>query len=453
MHIHILGICGTFMAGLALLAKARGWRVSGSDAHVYPPMSTQLAEAGIEVREGYDPEHLRPAPDRVVVGNAITRGNPALEALLDSTLPYTSGPQWLAEQILPERWVIAVAGTHGKTSTSAMLAHILADCGLQPGFLIGGLPQDFGVSARLGSGLPFVVEADEYDSALFDKRAKFIHYRPRTLILNNLEFDHADIYPDLAAIRRQFHHLIRTVPRSALIVGNGTDPELETTLTMGCWTPVERFLDGDWTASEASPDGSAFTVSLHDRPLGRVEWDQLGRHNIANALAAIAAARHAGVVPQQAIAALNGFRGVRRRLEQRGTVAGIIVYDDFAHHPTAIATTLAGLRARVGSARIFAVLEPRSNTMRRGVFRDQLAPALQQADRVLLYEPDDLGWSLESVARAVNGQCYNRIDALLADLITELRPGDRVLIMSNGGFAGIHERLLERLAGKTRSEI
>ncbi len=446
MHIHILGICGTFMAGLALLARAQGHQVSGCDAQVYPPMSTQLAEAGIEVLQGYDPAHLQPAPDQVVVGNAMTRGNPAVEYLLDSGLPYTSGPQWLAEHILLGRWVLAVAGTHGKTTVSAMLAHILEQAGLQPGFLIGGLPQNFPVSARLGTGEAFVVEADEYDSAFFDKRAKFIHYRPRTLVLNNLEFDHADIYPDLAAIQRQFHHLIRTVPRSALIISNGADPQLEHTLAMGCWTPIQRFVSGDWTASVACADGSAFNVCHHGQSAGRVEWCQLGQHNIANALAAVAAARHAGGAVDHAVAALNTFSGVRRRLEQRGTVAGVHVYDDFAHHPTAIATTLHGLRARVGTARIIAVLEPRSNTMRRGVFTAQLAPALQTADQVLLYQPPELAGLLEPVATASGGQCFCRVDEMLAALTAQLRPGDHVVIMSNGGFEALHERLLQALA-------
>ena len=446
MHIHILGICGTFMAGLALLARAHGHQVSGCDAQVYPPMSTQLAEAGIEILPGYDPAHLQPAPDQVVVGNAMTRGNPAVEYLLDSGLPYTSGPQWLAEHILRDRWVVAVAGTHGKTTVSAMLAHILEQAGLQPGFLIGGLPQNFSVSARLGTGPVFVVEADEYDSAFFDKRAKFIHYRPRTLVLNNLEFDHADIYPDLAAIQRQFHHLIRTVPRSALIISHGTDAHLHHTLDMGCWTPVQQFVQGDWTTAEASPDGSAFNVCQQQRPIGRVEWGQLGQHNMANALAAVAAAHHAGVAVDQAVAALNTFRGVRRRLEQRGTVAGIRVYDDFAHHPTAIATTLHGLRARVGTERIIAVLELRSNTMRRGVFTAELAPALQAADEVLLFQPPELAGVLDPVAAAVGGQCFSRVDDILAALTAQLRSGDHVVIMSNGGFAALHERLLESLA-------
>ena len=446
MHLHILGIGGTFMAGLALLARAAGHQVAGTDANLYPPMSTQLAEAGIEVREGYRPEHLHPAPDQVVVGNAMTRGNPAVEYLLDSSLPYTSGPQWLAEHILPGRWVVAVAGTHGKTTTSAMLARILDHAGLDPGFLIGGLPADFGVSARLGTGPVFVVEADEYDSAFFDKRAKFVHYRPRTLVLNNLEFDHADIYPDLAAIQRQFHHLIRIVPGSGLIVTNGADASLAATLALGCWTPLERVVRGDWETRDATADGSAFTVCRQGTPLGRIEWQQIGRHSLANALAAIAAARHAGVPPAVSIEALCGFRGVRRRLELRGTAAGVRVYDDFAHHPTAIATTLDGLRARVGAERIFAVLEPRSNTMRLGVFADQLAAALGAADRVLLYQPSGLDWSLESLAAAVGGRTFGSVANLIDALRGELRPGDHVLIMSNGGFEGIHQRLLDALA-------
>ncbi len=448
MHIHILGICGTFMAGLALLARETGHTVSGSDANVYPPMSTQLAWAGIAVREGYLPEHLRPPPDLVVVGNAMIRGNPAVEYLLNSTIPFTSGPQWLAEQILPGRWVLAVAGTHGKTTTSAMLAWILECNGLQPGFLIGGLPVDFEVSARLGQGLPFVVEADEYDSAFFDKRAKFVHYRPRTLVLNNLEYDHADIYPDLAAIQRQFHHLVRIVPGQGLIVSNGADPALEAVLAMGCWTPLQRFEGADWQALDSAADGSAFTVCHAGRPLGRVQWNQLGRHNVSNALAAIAAAHHAGVPAVNASAALADFRGVKRRLEQFGSAAGVTLYDDFAHHPTAVATTLAGLRARVGTARIFAVLEPRSNSMRLGVFRDRLGPALEEADAVLLYQPAGLDWNLAAVADACRGRIFDSVEAVIAALLAQLRGGDQVLIMSNGGFDGLHHQLLAALQAR-----
>ena len=448
MHIHILGICGTFMAGVALLARAAGHTVSGCDAGVYPPMSTQLAEAGIALREGYDPDQLAEfQPDMVVVGNVMSRGRPIVEELLDRGLPYTSGPAWLADHVLRGRHVLAVAGTHGKTSTSSLLAWILEYAGLEPGFLIGGIPSNFGVSARLGHTPFFVVEADEYDTAFFDKRSKFVHYRPRTLILNNLEFDHADIFPDLAAIQRQFHHLLRTVPGRGLIVANGQDPNLAEVLTMGCWTPVERFGIGDWEARAIAPDGSAFEVYHQGSPQGRAEWPQLGLHNVHNALAALAAARHAGVAMATALAALADFQGIKRRLETRGTVNGVTVYDDFAHHPTAIATTLAGLRARVGDQPIVAVLEPRSNTMKLGVFKDSLAPALALADAVVLYQAPDLGWDLGAVAAALGprGQVCHSLDDTLTAIHARTQPGTQVLIMSNGGFGGIHERLLRKL--------
>ncbi len=449
MHIHILGIGGTFMGGIALLARAAGHTVSGSDAKLYPPMSTQLAEQGIAVREGYDPAHLDPAPDVVVVGNVMTRGNPAVEYMLERGLPYTSGPQWLAEHVLQGRWVLGVAGTHGKTSTASMLAWILEHAGLQPGFLIGGVPENFGVSARLGNAPFFVVEADEYDTAFFDKRSKFVHYRPRTLILNNLEFDHADIFPGLAAIQRQFHHLVRTVPGNGLIVANGGDAALAATLAMGCWTPVERFGSAEslWRAQSLTADDSRFTVICGERQVGEVHWDLLGAHNSANALAAIAAARHAGVPPALAIEALAAFRNVKRRLQVRGTINGITVYDDFAHHPTAITATLAGLRGRVGTARIIALLEPRSNTMRLGVHKDQLAPALTAADRVLLYQPDDLGWNLHGVATALGdkAEVHSSIESLLAAVLAQAQHGDHVLIMSNGAFGGIHDKLIDAL--------
>ncbi|MBZ0072743.1 MAG: UDP-N-acetylmuramate:L-alanyl-gamma-D-glutamyl-meso-diaminopimelate ligase [Gammaproteobacteria bacterium] len=457
MHIHILGICGTFMGGVALLARAAGHTVSGSDMNVYPPMSTQLEAAGIVLQEGYHPEHLQPAPDQVVVGNALSRGNPAVEYMLDQGLAYTSGPQWLAEEVLAGRWVLAVAGTHGKTTTSAMLAWILDYAGLQPGFLIGGVPTNFGVSARLGEGPFFVVEADEYDTAFFDKRSKFVHYRPRTAILNNLEFDHADIFPDVAAIQRQFHHLVRSVPGTGLIVSKAEDAHLAEVLDMGCWTPVEQVsatgapgVPGAlWQAGSRSADGSRFEVILGGVSQGEVRWDQLGDHNLHNALAAIAAARHAGVPVAQAIAALGEFRGVRRRMEVRGVVRGATVYDDFAHHPTAIETTLAGLRARAGAARILAVLEPRSNSMRLGVHRAALAPALAAADRVWLYEPPGLGWDLADIAQAAvpPTDVLGDIDALVAAITAEARPGDHIVIMSNGGFGGIHGKLLAALGG------
>ncbi|HEY9198021.1 MAG TPA: UDP-N-acetylmuramate:L-alanyl-gamma-D-glutamyl-meso-diaminopimelate ligase [Gammaproteobacteria bacterium] len=452
MHIHILGICGTFMGGIALLARAAGHEVSGSDTNVYPPMSTQLEAAGIALQEGYRGENLRPAPDQVVVGNALSRGNPAVEYMLDQGLAYTSGPQWLAEHVLKDRWVLAVAGTHGKTSTSSMLAWILEYAGLKPGFLIGGVPGNFGVSARLGETPFFVVEADEYDTAFFDKRSKFVHYRPRTAILNNLEFDHADIFPDIAAIQRQFHHLVRTIPASGLIVSNADEANLADVLAMGCWTPVENVTataaPAQWQARKFSADGSRFEVLCAGAAQGVVEWNQLGDHNVHNALAAIAAARHTGVPAPQAIAALAEFQGVKRRMEVRGVIHGITVYDDFAHHPTAIETTLAGLRGKVGAARILAVLEPRSNTMRLGVHRAAIAPALAQADRVWLYEPPDLGWDLGDVAQAAQPptEVVAGIDALVAAVAAEARPGDHIVIMSNGGFGGIHGKLLAALA-------
>ncbi|HEB95885.1 MAG TPA: UDP-N-acetylmuramate:L-alanyl-gamma-D-glutamyl-meso-diaminopimelate ligase [Sedimenticola thiotaurini] len=449
MHIHILGICGTFMGGIALLARALGHRVSGSDANVYPPMSSQLEQAGIRLLEGYLPQHLEPAPDVVVVGNALSRGNPAVEAMLDRGLPYTSGPQWLAEQVLQGRWVLAVSGTHGKTSTASLLAWILEHAGLDPGFLIGGVPGNFGVSARPGSDPFFVVEADEYDTAFFDKRSKFVHYRPRTLVINNIEFDHADIFDDIEQIQRQFHHLVRTVPGTGLIVAPLYDGNVGEVLDMGCWTPVEYFdpeLEAYWHADRVSADGSRFQVVCDGEAVGEVAWDQIGRHSVANALAAIAAARHAGVPPALALEALAGFRNVRRRMELRGEVGGIRVYDDFAHHPTAISTTLEGLRARVGDARILAILEPRSNTMRMGVQAARLPEALAAADRVFLYAGDGLGWDPAALFRGGGTRVLDTIDRLVQEVVDEARPGDHLLVMSNGAFGGIHQRLLDALA-------
>ncbi len=453
MHIHILGICGTFMGGIALLARALGHEVSGSDADVYPPMSTQLAAAGIRLQEGYDPVHLQPAPDYVVVGNAMSRGNPAVEYMLDKGLRYTSGPQWLAENVLHGRWVLAVAGTHGKTSTAGLLAWILEEAGLAPGFLIGGVPGNFGISARLGDSPFFVVEADEYDTAFFDKRSKFVHYQPRTLILNNLEFDHADIFEDLFMIQRQFHHLIRTVPGTGLIVSPLNDGNIHDVLDMGCWTPVEYFdceFEAGWHAANTLPDGSAFDVVCEGDRIGRVEWPLSGRHNVSNALAALAAARHAGVPPQVAIEALAGFKGIKRRMELRGEVDGVRIYDDFAHHPTAIESTLSGLRAGVGEERIIAVLEPRSNTMRMGVHADRLAGSLQAADRVLVYIPRDLEWDAGRVF-AVLGQrarLFSEVGEIVDTVAAEARRGDHVLVMSNGGFENIHERILRALKAR-----
>jgi len=451
MHLHILGICGTFMGGIALLARALGHRVSGSDANVYPPMSTQLETAGIALMEGYEASHLTPAPDVVVVGNAMTRGIPAVEYMLDRGLPYVSGPEWLRENLLRGRWVLAVAGTHGKTTASSMLAFILEDAGLDPGFLIGGIPSNFGVSARLGSTPFFVVEADEYDTAFFDKRSKFVHYRPRTLVLNNLELDHTDIFDDLAMIQRQFHHLVRTVPASGLIVHTAGEPALDEVLAMGCWTPREAVGEGAyWSARPTQPDYSSFEVTLAGAPLGTLAWGQTGRHNMHNALVALAAARHAGVSPAHACDALSRFSGVKRRMELRGEVAGVRVYDDFAHHPTAIATTLDGLRKRVGAARVVAILEPRSNSMRQGTHNAALAASLVAADLVHLFAPPDLGWDPAPWLAPLGARAtvFARLEDIVARVASEAASGDHVLVMSNGGFGGIHQKLLAALAAR-----
>ena len=449
MHIHILGIGGTFMAGVALLARAAGHKVTGSDAGLYPPMSTQLADAGIDVMDGYAAEHLKPAPDQVVIGNAMTRGNPAVEHVLDAGLRYVSGPQWLAENVLDGRWVLAVAGTHGKTTTSSMLAHVLQHAGMAPGYLIGGIAADLGQSAAMGESDFFVVEADEYDTAFFDKRSKFVHYRPRTLILNNLEFDHADIFDNLEAIKRQFHHLVRTVPAAGQIVHNGADEHLDEVLTRGCWTPTVSFdgADGEgWHAEPLAADGSRLMIHHGGEPVGELEWALTGEHNAANALATIAAARHVGVLPAMAIEALSVFRGVKRRMELRGTPNGIRLFDDFAHHPTAIRTTLAGVHAGNDSGRILAVFEPRSNTMRRGVHADTLAASFSDADHVFVYDAD-LDWDAASVFEGLGDASTQRsdLDALVADVAEVARPGDTVIVMSNGGFGGIHGKLLSAL--------
>ena len=454
MHVHILGICGTFMGGIAAIAKAAGHRVTGSDRNVYPPMSTQLEALGIELIQGFDAAQLKPRPDVVVVGNVMTRGAPVIEALLESDIPYASGPEWLAREVLSGVHVLGVSGTHGKTTTSSILAWILEYAGLNPGFLIGGVPGNFNVTARLGGRKFFVIEADEYDTAFFDKRAKFVHYHPRTLILNNLEFDHADIYENLGAIKKQFHHLVRTIPASGRILGNGADENLRATLDMGAWTPREAFARdaaAGITWSLEVPDGgdfSKFVVLEGGKPVGTVKWDSLGAHNAENALAAIGAARHAGVPVAQAIAALAEFKGVKRRMELRGEARGIAVYDDFAHHPTAIATTLDGLRRKVGPKRIVAVLEARSATMKMGVHRDTLAPSLAGADAVWMFAPTDLGWDAGAVARALGdkGHAAATIDELLQGLLGSVRAGDQVLIMSNGGFGGLHGKLLEALS-------
>jgi UDP-N-acetylmuramate: L-alanyl-gamma-D-glutamyl-meso-diaminopimelate ligase len=454
MHIHILGICGTFMAGIAAIAKAAGHRVTGSDRNVYPPMSTQLEALGIGIVQGYEAAQLDPRPDVVVVGNVMSRGVPVVEALLDSGIPYQSGPEWLARTVLADRWVLAVAGTHGKTTTSCMLAWILEHAGLAPGFLIGGVPGNFDTSARLGAAPFFVIEADEYDTAFFDKRAKFVHYRPRTLVMNNLEFDHADIYPDLAAIQRQFHLLVRMVPGSGRIVAHAADPNLDATLAMGCWTPCERFARGagaQWSARALGGDDFArFEVLEQGVAVATVEWTQFGVHNVDNALAAIAAARHAGVPVPVAAAALREFKGIRRRMELRGEIAGVRVFDDFAHHPTAIATTIDGLRRRAGRARIVAVLEPRSNTMKMGVHRDTLAASLAGADEVWLFAPPDLGWDVAGAMAPLGARahCSPSVDALAGQLLARLRHGDQLLIMSNGGFGGLHDKVLAGLAAR-----
>ena len=453
MHVHILGISGTFMGGIAAIAKAAGFRVTGSDLNVYPPMSTQLESLGIEIVQGYAADQLNLNPDIVVVGNALSRGVPVVEAMLDRGMTYTSGPQWLAEHVLRDRHVIAVTGTHGKTTTTAMLTWILEHAGLEPGFLIGGVPGNFDTSARFGKAPFFVIEADEYDTAFFDKRAKFVHYRPRTVILNNLEYDHADIYPDVASIRRMFNQLLRTVPGNGRLIVNAHDAELKTTLEMGAWTQRETFAIGggvDWSAHIRPGVSGRFTVSLQDRPVGEVAWDLLGEHNVMNALAAVAAARQAGVAPAQALQALREFRGVKRRMEIRGVVGEVTVYDDFAHHPTAIDTTLRGLRARVGSARIIAVLEPRSNTMKMGVHRDHLAPSLTTADLAYFYTPPDLGWDLHGavVSMGERARFAENVDGLASDLAAQARPGDHILVMSNGGFGGLHEKLLAALKAR-----
>jgi UDP-N-acetylmuramate: L-alanyl-gamma-D-glutamyl-meso-diaminopimelate ligase len=450
MNLHILGICGTFMAGCAALARELGDRVEGSDAGVYPPMSEQLAALGVRLHEGYQAGHIAAGTDLVLVGNALSRGNPAVEHVLDAGLDYESGAAWLGRRVLAGRPVLAVAGTHGKTTTASLLAWLLDQAGMDPGFLIGGVPENFGVSARLGgAGAPFVVEADEYDTAFFDKRAKFVHYRPLVAILNNLEYDHADIYPDLAAIERQFHHLVRTVPGRGTLVVNGADAALERVLAMGCWTPVQRFgLDaGDWRARLLAGDGSAFAVERDGVALGQVHWPMLGRHSVMNALAALAAAAAIGADPAALLPALARFRAPKRRMERLAGTGGIEVFDDFAHHPTAISTTLEGLRARPGG-RIVVALEPRSNSMRLGVHAAQIAPALAAADRVLFLARPGLPWNAGQVldGLAGRGRVERDADDLLAALLEEVRSGDRVVFMSNGGFDGIQRRFVAALA-------
>ncbi len=447
MHVHILGICGSFMGGIAAIAKALGHKVTGSDKNVYPPMSTQLEALGITLTQGYDESQFDPAPDMVIIGNAMSRGNPAVEYVLNRNLPYTSGPQWLLDNLLKDRWVIGISGTHGKTTTSSMVAWILEFAGLKPGYLIGGVPENFGVSARVGESPFFVIEADEYDSAFFDKRSKFVHYRPKTLVINNLEFDHADIFADLAAIQTQFHHLIRMVPENGLILTPHQTPSIEDTLQRGCWSS-RHSLGKEWTAQTINPDGSEFNVLHEGDVVGKVEWSLLGQHNVDNGLMAIAAAHHAGVTLSDAINALSSFKNVKRRMELKGKVNDVTVYDDFAHHPTAIATTLEGLRNKVGQARIIAVLEPRSNTMKMGVHKDTLAKSWQLADEIFLYEPEGMNWSLQASAQHSTkpAYCMNCVEQIVEHVANIARPGDHILIMSNGGFENIHSRLLAQLA-------
>jgi UDP-N-acetylmuramate: L-alanyl-gamma-D-glutamyl-meso-diaminopimelate ligase len=452
LKLHILGICGTFMGGIAALARELGHTVEGSDANVYPPMSTQLEALGIALQSGWDPKRFEPAPDTIVVGNALSRGNAMIEAMLDARLRYVSGPQWLGETVLADRRVLAVAGTHGKTTTTSLLAWILETQGRDPGFLVGGVPANFGISARLG-GSDFVIEADEYDTAFFDKRSKFVHYRPTIAILNNLEYDHADIFPDVAAIQRQFHHLVRTVPRNGALVVNAEDARLAEVLAMGAWTPLATFgIDaGDWRARLVAADGSAFVVSHLGREIGTARWNLTGRHNVMNALAALVAAHAAGVDVASALPSLATFTSVARRMELVGDVGGVRVYDDFAHHPTAIATTLAGLRARVGHARILVGMEPRSNSMRMGAHADELAPSLADADSVVFLKRAELPWDADRVVGALGGRGKTAptVDSLIAVLRAEARAGDHVVFMSNGGFEGAPRRFVAALGSAT----
>ncbi|ENV46827.1 UDP-N-acetylmuramate:L-alanyl-gamma-D-glutamyl-meso-diaminopimelate ligase [Acinetobacter brisouii CIP 110357] len=455
MHLHILGICGTFMGSLALLARDLGHTVTGSDQNVYPPMSTQLENAGITLMQGYDRSHLQPHPDLVIVGNAMKRGIDAVEYMLNAGLPYISGPQFLADHVLQGKHVLGVAGTHGKTTTTTMLAWVLDQAGLNPGFLIGGVPLGFSQSARLGGGKYFCVEADEYDSAFFDKRSKFVHYHPKTAILNNLEFDHADIFDDLAAIQKQFHHLVRTIPSEGRIIAPITETNIDTVLDMGCWTPVVRTSlaaneQAELSAELISADGSHFKVLQHGELKAEVQWNMTGQHSVANALATIAAAEHVGVSIEQACAALSCFGGVKRRMELLDTVQGIEVYDDFAHHPTAIETTLDGARKRLGERKLWAIIEPRSNTMRMGSHKDQLAQSARLADAVIWYQPEGLDWDLQPVVDAAPNHAVvaRSLEQIIATICQQAGEGDAVVIMSNGGFGGLHQKLIAALKAK-----
>ena len=452
MHIHILGICGTFMGGLAVLARAAGHTVTGCDRGVYPPMSTQLEAAGIALHEGIDAEQLDTfQPDLYVVGNVMTRGMPVIEEMLNRGLAYTSGPQWLGENVLCGKWALAVAGTHGKTSTSAMLAWILDYAGVAPGFLIGGVPKNFGISARAPEGDSpfFVIEADEYDTAFFDKRSKFVHYHPRTLVLNNLEYDHADIFPSVEAIEAQFHHLVRIVPGNGLIVSNARDEHLKRALAKGCWTPIEEFGPGAQWDFKRGEQESQFHLLLNKADRGMIDWDQMGAHNSMNALAAIAAARHAGVPTKIAIEALNTYAGVTRRMENRGEISGVTVWDDFAHHPTAIQTTVNGLKKRLGHQRIIAVLEPRTNTMKLGAMRDALPDALTNADVVYVYD-NHLGWDVAKAFAPIGTKTgvFTDLNAMIDAIVVMAQSGDQILVMSNGGFGGVHGKILAKLAAR-----
>jgi UDP-N-acetylmuramate: L-alanyl-gamma-D-glutamyl-meso-diaminopimelate ligase len=463
MHIHILGVCGTFMGSLAQLAKDLGHRVTGSDTNVYPPMSTQLEQAGIELMQGFDPAHLQPAPDLVIIGNAMSRGNPAVEYVLNQGIAYTSGPQWLRDHVLQGKWVLAVAGTHGKTTTSSMLAWILEYAGMAPGYLIGGVTKNFPTSARLGDTPFFVVEADEYDSAFFDKRSKFVHYNARTVILNNLEFDHADIFPDLAAIQKQFHHLVRTVPNNGLLISPTNDKALTEVIAQGCWTPQQQFglivndkalneklgdeKNSEWQAQLIAADGSEFSVLHNGHEIAQVKWQQTGLHSVNNGLAAIIAARHVGVTPEISANALAQFAGVKRRMEILADIHSVKVYDDFAHHPTAIKTTLAGLRAKVGDEKIIAIIEPRSNTMRMGVHKNALNQSCTDADDVLWYQPANVDWAMDEIVNKspVPAKLLRNLDDLIHCAISLCEKNTHIVIMSNGGFGGVHHKLIEQL--------
>lgn len=446
MHIHILGICGTFMGGIAKLAIESGHRVTGSDQNVYPPMSTQLSALGVEIIQSYEAQQLSPEPDLVIIGNALSRGNPCIEYILERGLNYTSGPQWLHDHLLPGRWVLAVAGTHGKTTTASMLAWILDDNGMAPGFLIGGVPGNFEQTARLGNTPFFVVEADEYDSAFFDKRSKFVHYNPRTLVINNLEYDHADIFPDLSAIQRQFHHVIRLVPGNGRILMPEGDPIINEVLDMGCWSEKASIGEhGDWQLVPQQADWRCFDVSFHGQSLGQVEWALIGRHNALNAVMAIAAAHHVGILPECAINSLARFALPKRRLEKLAQIDGVTIYDDFAHHPTAIRATLQALRSNIGDAPLTAVLEPRSYTMKQGVHQQSLVDSLQLADRQIIYQ-GNAKWNVSELFSGIaSSHCYRKIDEVVADLVANRRSGEHIVLMSNGGFAGVHQKLIDAL--------